>query len=551
MDKPSIHIMVSITHHLKQLLLLGCTFFITTLQAAPSDRILRLEAEMLEYIGTNERDAFFAITENLKSAAKEEGEEMIFYKAWSNQAMFETTHQNYRQASEIAKALSDYADKEESVAGKYYGLHTQATILQHQNKLDEAEKVFLEALSIHHRYYPKESAAEDLRELMKIAYLQNNPQRAKKYASQLLAEPNLAPHHKGRTLYRLSIMAFEEDDVEEFNRIYEEMKRLMQTDGIRSLNLYTEVNYNIINGDYKQALRLADWLAPDTCAERKAIIYHRMGNNEKAYEYMAQYKHVSDSIAQASHSNVVANLYLRMNNDRLRLQRELLVHKNSELRHRFYYIGGIIVILGLLLLMYQRHKIIKLLRKDNQMLNYSKEGAERALEELNELSFYESKTELSLDTPVKLNKLGNRLTSLAQENCYKGVTTAYQTEFDDDYEISTNPEALEKLLSHLLNYSARFTHKGSVTLKCADSGKFIRYSVTDTSLGLGVKPKDHLTSMFSEEGNTVRYVGMNFSICQSITRLLHGRIWHDVGYKEGTRFCFEIPKEPLLIETTD
>jgi light-regulated signal transduction histidine kinase (bacteriophytochrome) len=57
--------------------------------------------------------------------------------------------------------------------------------------------------------------------------------------------------------------------------------------------------------------------------------------------------------------------------------------------------------------------------------------------------------------------------------------------------------------------------------------------------------------MFSEEGNTVRYVGMNFSICQSITRLLHGRIWHDVGYKEGTRFCFEIPKEPLLIETTD
>jgi light-regulated signal transduction histidine kinase (bacteriophytochrome) len=50
--------------------------------------------------------------------------------------------------------------------------------------------------------------------------------------------------------------------------------------------------------------------------------------------------------------------------------------------------------------------------------------------------------------------------------------------------------------------------------------------------------------MFTEHSNEIRYVGMNFNICQSITRLLHGRIWHDKEYTEGTRFCFEIPKEP-------
>ena len=124
---------------------------------------------------------------------------------------------------------------------------------------------------------------------MKIAYLSNDNEQAREYGNKLLAEPNLAPHHKGRTLYRLSIMAFDENNVDEFNHVYEEMKRLRQTDGIRSLNLFTEVNYHIINGEFRQALHLAELLSADTCAERKAIIYHRMGDNEKAYEYMAQY----------------------------------------------------------------------------------------------------------------------------------------------------------------------------------------------------------------------------------------------------------------------
>lgn len=515
-----------------------------SLQAVPNDELLRLEADMLKYIGTNERDTFQLITEQLKKASLEAGDERLFYKAWSKQAVFEVTHQNYQKAAEIAKELTEQAISQGSIVGKYYAAHTQATVLMQQDNFNGAEKYYLEALSIRHQHFPKESAAEDLRELMKIAYLRNDIERAKMYANQLLAEPNLAPHHKGRTLYRLSIMAFEENDVEGFNHIYEEMKRLMQTDGIRSLNLYTEVNYHIINGDYKQALRLSDWLSADTCAERKALIFHRMGDNEKAYEYMAQYKHISDSMARVSHSNVVANLYLRMNNDRLRLERELLAHQNSQLRYRFYFATGIFFILILLFLIYKRHKIIKLLKKDNMMLDYGKKDAERALKDLNELSFYESKTELPLTDMVKLNKFCNRLTARAQDNCHKGVSTTFLTEFPDEFEFKTNSDALEKLLTHLLNYSVRFTHKGSIKLKCADSEEFVRFSVTDTSLGLGNKPKDHFVGMFAEQGNTVRYVGMNFNICQSITRLLHGRIWHDVGYNEGTRFCFEIPKEP-------
>ena len=535
-----------ITRHLKLFALLGFLLSAATIQAAPSDALLRLEAEMLKYIGTNERDSFFLVTEKLKEASLDEGEERLFFKAWSKQAVYEATHQNYHQASEIAKALTNYAAAENSVVGRYFSLHTKAFILQQQDQYEESEKLYLDALAIRHNNFPEESAAEDLRELIKIAYDHYDIPKAKKYAYQLLAEPNLTPHHKGRTLYRLSIMAFEENDVDEFNRIYEEMKRLMQTDGIRSLNLFTEVNYHIINGDYKNALRLSDWLAADTCAERKALIYHRMGDNEKAYNYMALYEHLSDSIARVSHNNVVSNLYLRMNNDRLRLEREVLTHQKNQWRYRFYMGAGIVIILILIFLVYQRHKIIHLLKHDKQMEDYGKKDVEKAINDLNELSFFESKTELPLTTPVRINKLGNHLTSLTQNHCHKDVMATFQTELSDDYEITTNADALEKLLTYILNYSARFTHRGSITLKCEESGSFIRFCVTDTGMILNKNSKNRFINMFTEQDNTIRYIGMNFIIWQSITRLLHGRLWHDMEYVKGTRFCIEIPKNPEL-----
>ena len=530
------------TDKLKLFVLLGCMFCISAIRAATDDELMRLEADMLKYMETKERDKFFTVTEKLKEYCKAAGNERLFYQAWGNQGIYEATQQSYTNAIDIAKEMKNYAWQEGCIYGEYAAMHTEAMIRLQKGEYDAAQKDFLEAVDFRHRHFPNESAAEDLRELMKIAYLQDNLTMAKNYANQLLAEPNLAPHHKGRTLARLSTMAFDENNVEEFNHIYDEMKRLMQTDNISMMNLYTDVNYYIINGDYKQALLLVDRLAADSCAERKALIYHRLGDNEKAYEYMVQYKHISDSIARVSHDNSMASLYLRMNNDRLRLEQELLAHQNNQLRYRFYIAVAVVLILLLLFMIYKRRKIIKLLKRDNTMLDSGKKGAERALKDLNELSFYESKTDLPLNMPVNVNKLCDHLANVTQNHCNKGVTTVFQTDFTDDFVIMTNSEALEKLLSHLLNSSSNFTRKGTILLKCADEGEYIMFSITDISKVLADKPKNRLSDMFAEEEDTTRYVSMNFNICQSISRLLHGRIWHDVTYIDGTRFCFEIPK---------
>ena len=253
---------------------------------------------------------------------------------------------------------------------------------------------------------------------------------------------------------------------------------------------------------------------------------------------MVLYQHLSDSIERASHSRDVASLYLRMNNDRLRLEEELLTHQNSQLRYRLYLAVGIILILVLLFFIYQRHKIVRMLKRDNRMLFYGKRDVERTLEDLNELSFYESKTELPLTYTVRVNKLCNHLVNNLQPHCYKGVTVIFQTAFDDDYEITTNTQALEKLLVHLLNDAARYTEKGVIWLKCVEVGANIRFSITDTSD----------TALEEDNG---RFSSMNINICQSISRLLHGRIWRDTEYTGGFRFIFEIPKTITDNKTTD
>lgn len=531
-------------YRIKILVLLGLLLCSDIFGAAQEDKLVRLEMEMLNYFSTKERDKFFDVTDDLKKASLESGDERLFYSTWSNQAIYESTLQYYQHALAISKEIMDYAKKDGSIYGEYVAMHSKAMILLQKQDYQAAEEAFLEAVDFHHRHYPNESAGDDLQELMRIANHRKDPKASARYALQIVNEPNVTPIHKGRALYRLSQMAFNKNDTAEFNRIYKEMQLLKETDGIGTLRPVVEVNHCILNGDYEQALQLADQLEEENRAERKALIYHRMGNDAEAFRYMQLYKRISDSITLVSHGNVVNSYYVQMNNDRLQLEQQMLKSENDKLYIRLYGIIGAVILIILLFFLWRGRKLIKSLRKDNKMLVYERKDAERALTDLHELSFFESKTELALTTPVKLNQLCNRLCDSTQTHCYKGVTVMFLTAFSDDFELNSDPEALKKLLGHLLHYSARFTHKGYIKLTCEDAGNDILFSVMDTSAGLGKKPTSHIIGMFSEQGNKVRYVGMNFNICQSITRLLCGRIWHDAEYTNGTRFCVELPKAP-------
>ena len=582
------------------LLLSVFTFFSLSVEAKDDVNMMKLQAEMLRLISTPEREQFYEVTEQLKSECQKQGDERLFYTAWGNQSIFEATHQNYDKADEIADKIAAYAGDQNSHWGNYIVLHVKAVNALQKQDYQVAEDGFLKAVEFRHKYFPGESAGDDLQELMKIANHRKDQKAGLKYAHQILAEPNVAPIHKGRALFRLSQFAFNKNNKELYDSIYNELMALKKSDGIGTIEPVVEVNHEILNGNYEEALRLCKELSPEKQAERMAVIYHRMGDNDKAYEQMAKFKKINDSIVLVSHGNVVASCYVQMNNERLKLEQKMLEEENAQLKRIYLYSLIAVIVIALALVLLQHHRRIKRLEKENIKLAKARQQAEKAfdmknefitnitndlraplnpiegfsdilgtkeyelqpdereqlsnmirdssksitklIDELAELSFYESKKSLPINYTISPNHLCRHMVDALRPRCKEGVRMYYETELPDDYEVKTNMEGAETLLRHLIENAIQYTDQGVITVACSEFEDKVRTSVTDTGKGISPERRQHVFETFREMGENQKLQGLGLSICKAVTKLLGGKIWLDEDYHDGSRFIFELPK---------
>ena len=563
--------------------------------------MMKLEAEMLRLISTTEKEQFTDVTEELKKLSQEQGNERLFYTAWGNQSTYEAAHQNYSAADEIADEIAEYAEDQNSHWGYYIALHSKAVNALQKQDYQAAEEAFLKAVDFRHKYFPNESAGDDLQELMKIANHRKDQKAGLKFAQQILAEPDVAPIHKGRALFRISQFAFNKNNKELFDSIYNELQALKESDGIGTLEPVVEVNYQIINGNYQEALRLCQQLSPDKRAERMAVIYHRMGDDKKAYEQMANFKKINDSIVLVSHGNVVASCFVQMNNERLKLEQKILEDENVKLKRVYVYTIIGVVILILALIFWQHHVRIKRLEKENAQLEKARKKAEKAfdmknefinnitnelraplnpiegftdilatqdydlrpeereelskmiknsskhitkiIDEMAELSFYESKKSLPVNYTISPNHLCRHMVDALRPRCKQGVRMFFETELPEEFELHTNHEAVEALLRHLIENAIQYTEKGVITVACSEYGEMLRVSVTDTGKGIPAEHRGNIFNTFREIGDNQKLQGLGLVICQSIVKLLGGKLWLDESYTDGSRFIFELPEK--------
>ena len=564
-------------------------------------QVTKLQTEMLRLICTTDKDKFTEVTEELKKLCQQQGNERLFYTAWGNQSTYEATHQNYTEAELVANKISEYAEAQSSHWGKYIVLHVKAVNALQMQHYDEAESGFLKAVEFRHKYFPNESAGDDLQELMKIANHRKDQKAGLKFAKQILAEPNVAPIHKGRALFRLSQFAFNKNNKELYDSIYNELMKLKQSDGIGTIEPVVEVNHEILNGNYAEALRLCEQLSPEKQAERMAVIYHRMGDNNKAYEQMAKFKKINDSIVLVSHGNVVASCYVQMNNERMKLEQKLLEDENAQLKRWIILTVIVALVLILAIVVWEYRRRIKRLKKENERLEKERKQVEKAfdmknefitnitnelraplnpiegfsdilgtqdyelqpeereelsnmikdssktitklIDELAELSLYESKKTLPMNYTMSPNHLCRHMVDALRPQCKSGVRMFYETEISDDYAVQTNQEAVEALLRHLIENAIQYTDQGVITVATMEFENTLRTSVTDTGRGIPAERRSHVFDTFREMGDNQKLQGLGLSICQAIVKLLGGRIWLDENYTEGSRFIFELPKQ--------
>ena len=158
-----------------------------------------------------------------------------------------------------------------------------------------------------------------------------------------------------------------------------------------------------------------------------------------------------------------------------------------------------------------------------------------------ELSRYESLDALSLDDEVSPNTVARMVVEMKQDETPDGIALSYGSTLSDDTLISTNLQAVDQLLAHLVDNALKFTKEGRVEVRVGQEGDNVLFSVADTGPGIAPNQRPHLFEPFTETGHTVKTTGMGLSICRRIAILLGGSIWLDPDYTDGSRFVCSLP----------
>ena len=221
------------------------------------------------------------------------------------------------------------------------------------------------------------------------------------------------------------------------------------------------------------------------------------------------------------------------------MKNEFITNITNELRAPLNPIEGFSDILGT-----QDYELQPEEREElSNMIKDSSKTITKLIDELAELSLYESKKTLPMNYTMSPNHLCRHMVDALRPQCKSGVRMFYETEISDNYAVQTNQEAVEALLRHLIENAIQFTDQGVITVATTEYENTLRTSVTDTGRGIPAERRSHVFDTFREMGDNQKLQGLGLSICQAIVKLLGGRIWLDENYTEGSRFIFELPKQ--------
>lgn len=327
----------------------------------------------------------------------------------------------------------------------------------------------------------------------------------------------------------------------------------------------------------------------------KADLLFRTGEKEEAYK---QYGRVFASIKSAFDKNYpreISQLTTRFQADRLAYQNEY----DRIVSMRFYLVGVVVCSLALILFLAFGWKKIFRLKRSRRQQEAMRQKAERAIRRKNMFlsnMSHEVRTPLnaivgfsavltsedeSFDDDsrkefceiIKVNsfqllKLINDILDISDfENdnidfnirlydavklCRETVETVIasrklQVEMRFESELRELPleaddSRLRQVLINLLVNAAKFTEKGSIVLRLelADEDTAL-FSVTDTGCGIPLEKQQLIFERFEKLNDFVQGSGLGLSICRLIITHMHGRIWVDSTYTEGTRFYFTHP----------
>ncbi len=156
---------------------------------------------------------------------------------------------------------------------------------------------------------------------------------------------------------------------------------------------------------------------------------------------------------------------------------------------------------------------------------------------------------IDFDLRVTLEEVGELMGLKAYE---KGLEFATIINHEVPSLLRGDPGRLRQILINLVGNAVKFTDVGEVTLKALLEDEdahqaLIRFSVSDTGIGISEKKMNRLFESFSQvDGSTSRKyggTGLGLAICKQLTELMGGSIGVDSKESEGSTFWFTVALE--------
>ncbi len=160
------------------------------------------------------------------------------------------------------------------------------------------------------------------------------------------------------------------------------------------------------------------------------------------------------------------------------------------------------------------------------------------------------KMELEMNA-FNINKLIEDSIALFKEKAYK---QSLQMTFEIAQGLDTgigDERKIKQVLFNLLGNAVKFTPDGGrihVEVTVTDDKNVLRYSVSDSGIGISTEDKNKLFKPF-QQGDTrltrkYKGTGLGLSLCKKLVELHGGRIWVESEIGKGSNFIFVMPMRP-------
>ncbi len=106
---------------------------------------------------------------------------------------------------------------------------------------------------------------------------------------------------------------------------------------------------------------------------------------------------------------------------------------------------------------------------------------------------------------------------------------------------------IKQVLFNLVNNAIKFTERGQITLKLANSADVgVRFTIIDTGPGMSTDMRERLFGRFEQSSELARRFGgsgLGLAICHELVELMGGHIAVESAPGEGSRFTVDLPLE--------